>query len=413
MRETRAIILAAGKGTRMKSQVPKVLHQVAGKPVLRYIVDVVRSLKTYVVVGHGAAQVKHAIGDSVEYVLQNKLLGTGDALRRVQPYLKSFSGTLLVLCGDTPLLEPTTVRRLMARHKQAKAAATVMTAIVRQPFGYGRIVRDAQGNFVAIREQKDAGPGEHKIHEINVGMYCFEAKAAFEALRKIKLNPKKKEYYLTDIIKLLLSCGKRVSTWTSLDESAAFGINTRQDLAQADGIIRRRILNQLMDSGVTIVDPATTYVESGCKIGTDTIIYPCTFIHRDVVIGRKCSIGPFARLRPGTRIGDATEIGNFTEVSRSRLGRQTVMKHFSFLGDAMVGNAVNIGAGAVTANYDGKDKNKTVISDGAFIGSDAVLVAPVTVGAKAVVGAGSVVKKGTRVPSGAVVVGVPARRIRG
>ncbi len=410
--DTRAIILAAGKGTRMKSDLSKVLHPVCGRPVIDYVLDVTRSLKTYIVVGHGAEQVKKAVGAGYEYVLQDRLLGTGDAVKRVEPFLKSFSGTVLVLCGDTPLLEKPIVSKLMSAHKRTKAAVTVLTAVIGDPASYGRILRDAPGNFVAIREYKDASEGERAINEINVGMYCFDAKKLFAALKQVKMNPLKKEFYLTDVVELLLAKGERVGTVVSEDETLAFGVNTREDLAQAEGIIRKRILKQLMEDGVSIIDPATTYVEAGVTIGQDTVIYPCTFIHGNVKIGKNCSIGPFARIRPGTRIGNNSAVGNFAEVSRTTLGNNVMMKHFSFLGDAKVGNDVNIGAGTVTANYDGKDKNTTVISDGAFIGSDSILVAPVSIGRKAMVGAGAVVTKGTQVPAGNIAVGVPARIIK-
>ncbi len=412
MSETRAIILAAGKGTRLKSDIPKVLHHVCGKPVLSYIIELVRSLKTYVVVGFGAREVQQVIGNGVEYVVQDQLLGTGDAVRRVEKHLKNFNGNVVVLCGDTPLLEKAVVARLLATHRKSNASATILSARVGNPHGYGRMIRDERGQVSAIREQRDLAASEIGINEINVGMYCFKAKDLFEALRGVKLSPTKKEYYLTDVIAILIAAGKKISSVISDDPNVAFGINTRQDVAQAEGIMRGRILDKLMTAGVGIVDPATTFVDSGAKIGQDTIIYPCTMIAGDVVIGKNCKIGPFARIRPGTRIADHSEIGNFAEVSRTSIGKRVMMKHFSFLGDAAVGNDVNIGAGTITANYDGKEKHRTNIADGAFIGSDAILVAPVTVGRKAMVGAGSVVPKGTTVKPGSVVVGVPARMIR-
>ena len=415
MSNFKAIILAAGRGTRMKSETPKVLHKICGKPVLDYVLDItknLRSLKTYVVVGHGSQKVKDAVGIGVEFVQQDRLLGTADAVNRCAPYLKNYQGVILVLCGDTPLLSKDSVKVLLRQHHRSKASATVLTAKIDNPHGYGRIVRDGQGTFFAIREQKDVSVVEDKIKEINTGVYAFNSKDLFGILKKVKLNPRKKEFYLTDVIELLLADGKKVSTFTTQDAAVAFGVNSREDLAQAQAIIRSRILSQHMLSGVTIVDPLTTFIEAGVKIGKDTIIHPMTVIHADVRIGKNCSIGPMSRLRPGTRISDGVEIGNFTEVSRSSLGAGAIQKHFSFLGDAVVGQRVNIGAGVVTANYDGVNKNKTVIGAQAFIGSDAILVAPNKIGAKAVIGAGSVLPKGKNIPAGMVAIGVPARVIK-
>jgi len=399
----------------MSSEIPKVLHKVCGKPVLEYVLDIaknLRSLTTYVVIGHGAQKVKDVLGQGVSFVQQEQLLGTADAVKRCAPYLKNYRGDVLVLCGDTPLLSKGIVAATIRKHRLSKASATVLTATIDNPHGYGRIVRSASGDITAIREQKDASDTEDKIKEINVGVYCFRSKDLFESLKKVKLNSGKKEFYLTDVVELLLAQGKKVSTFTTQDETVAFGINTREDLAQAQAIIRRRILSKHMLSGVTIIDPLTTFIEAGVTIGRDTVIHPMSVIHTDVRIGKNCSIGPMAHIRPGTRISDGVEIGNFAEVSRSFLGRGVLQKHFSFLGDAQVGERVNIGAGVVTANYDGVNKNKTLIGPQAFIGSDAILVAPNKIGARAVIGAGSVVSKGRNIPAGMVAVGVPARVIK-
>jgi len=399
----------------MKSDTPKVLHKVCGKPVLEYVLDIaknLRSLTTYVVVGHGSQKVKDAVGQDVTFVLQDQLLGTADAVNRCAVFLKNYQGTILVLCGDTPLLSKDIVAALLKQHHRTKASATVLTAKIEKPHGYGRIVRDAEGSFRAIREQKDASEIEDKIKEINVGVYCFNSKDLFASLKKVKLNPGKKEFYLTDVIELLLADGKKVASLTTQDAAVAFGINDREDLAQAQAIIRSRILSQHMFSGVTIIDPATTFIEADVRIGNDTIIHPMTVIHADVRIGKNCSIGPMARIRPGSRISDGVEVGNFTEVSRTSLARGVVQKHFSFLGDAVVGEDVNIGAGVVTANYDGVNKNKTFIGSKAFIGSDAILVAPNKIGAKAMIGAGSVVARGKNIPAGMLAVGIPARVIK-
>jgi bifunctional UDP-N-acetylglucosamine pyrophosphorylase/glucosamine-1-phosphate N-acetyltransferase len=411
----KAIILAAGKGTRMKSRTPKVLHKICGRTVLDYVLDItknLRSLKTLVVVGHESRQVRDAVGGGVEFVQQDRLLGTGDAVNRCAASLKRYRGTILVLCGDTPLLSREIVGLLLKKHRTSQASATVLTANISDPRGYGRIVRDARGRIEAIREQKDASAGEQDIKEINTGVYCFNSPGLFDILKKVKLNPAKKEFYLTDVIELLLARGDAVATLTTQDESSALGVNTREDLALAQSIIRRRILSRHMLSGVTIVDPSTTFIEGGVKIGRDTVIHPMTVIHSDVRIGKNCSIGPMARLRPGTRISDGVEIGNFAEVSRSSLGKGVMQKHFSFLGDARIAGGVNIGAGVVTANFDGKNKSQTTIGPRAFIGSDAVLVAPNKIGAGAVIGAGSVLPKGRNVAAHMVAVGVPARAIK-
>jgi bifunctional UDP-N-acetylglucosamine pyrophosphorylase/glucosamine-1-phosphate N-acetyltransferase len=414
MRKVQTIVLAAGKGTRMKSDVPKVLHKVCGKPLILHVLDVVRSigsLKTFVILGHGIDQVKAILPSGTMAIEQKKLLGTADAVKSAARFLKGFQNDVIVLCGDTPLLRTETIEKLISQHHKSKAVCTVLTAIVEDPKGYGRIVRNTKDVIVAIREEKDASEAEKKIREINVGIYCFRSSELLRFLNKIKVNPLKGEYYLTDIIDLFAQNHLKVSALVTDDWKEGLGVNTRCDLASVQAIIRKRILDKLMEDGVTIEDPATTYIAADVKIGYDTVIKPFTFIEEDVVIGKKCVIGPFARLRPGTRLADEVEIGNFTEISRTHIGSKTLMKHFSFLGDARIGSGVNIGAGTVTANYDGKSKNITTIEDGAFIGSDSVLVAPVSIGKKAMVGAGSVVTKNKNVPAGKIAVGVPARVI--
>ncbi|MEI6437898.1 MAG: NTP transferase domain-containing protein [Candidatus Omnitrophota bacterium] len=411
----KTIVLAAGKGTRFKSATPKVLHCLAGKPALHYVLDVaeaVGSLTTYVVVGHQAELVAQAVGGRAAIVEQRQQLGTGHAVKMCAPHFKSADGTVLVMCGDTPLLDKAIVRRLAQKHEKTGAAVTVLTCLLAEPSGYGRIIRDARGRFAAIREHKDASAQELAIREINTGVYCFKAKELFGAIGEIRPNSKKKEYYLTDIIELFLGRGLGVETLVTDDWTANLGLNTRADLALSEAILRKKILGRLMLGGVTVVDPATTYVENDVVIGQDTVIYPCTYIHHDVRVGRGCSLGPFARLRPGTRLGNGVSVGNFTEVSRSVLGDDVNMKHFSFLGDTSVGRGANIGCGTVTANYDGKTKNKTSIGPGAFIGCDTVLVAPVKIGKGSKVGAGSVVTAGRDVPAGKLAVGMPARVIK-
>ena len=412
--------MAAGKGTRMRSDRPKVLHEVCGKPIVEYVLDAAKavgSLKTYIVVGYKGDAVKKQLGSGPIVVRQPKLSGTADAVRRVAGHFQNYRGDVLILCGDTPLLNKTVIKELVGKHKRSKAVCTFLTAIVGDPQGYGRIIRDERGQVVAIREDKDALDHERNIAEINVGVYCVQGRTLFGALKRIRLNEKKKEFYLTDIIDLLHQSGSKIETVTTEDPVEGLGVNTKEDLAVAERVIREKILKNFMRDGVTIVDPATTYIDADVKIGKDTCIRPFTIIEKDVRIGDRCVIGPFARLRPGVRLGNAVEIGNFTEVSRTKIGNKTLMKHFSFLGDALVGSNVNIGAGTITANFDGVRKNQTKIGNGAFIGSDSILIAPVKIGNRAVVGAGSVVTKGKIVPDGGIAVGVPAqikaRRERG
>ncbi|NTV28696.1 MAG: NTP transferase domain-containing protein [Candidatus Omnitrophica bacterium] len=415
MKSLRTIILAAGKGTRFKSETPKVLHELWGRPVIDYVIDVaeaVGSLRIDVVVGHKAEAVAEAVQGRASVVVQKEQLGTAHAVRCCSDKFRAYKGDVLVMCGDTPLLDKKIVRSLVMRHRKSGAACTFLTARISNSHGYGRIIRGAGGQVVAIREEKDANADEKKLDEINVGVYCFASELLFRSVGDIRQNARKREFYLTDIIELLLSLGKKVDTVTTDDWTANLGINTRADLALAGAVSREKILKYLMADGVTVVDPATTYVEPGVRIGSDTIIFPCTYIHQGVRIGKNCSVGPFARLRPGTSLADGATVGNFIEVSRSSLGPGAVAKHFSFLGDAVVGAQANIGCGTVTANYDGKNKNKTNIGRKAFIGCDTVLVAPVKIGNGAVTGAGSVVTKGRDVPDGMLAVGLPARVIK-
>ncbi|MCX5681818.1 MAG: sugar phosphate nucleotidyltransferase [Candidatus Omnitrophica bacterium] len=342
---------------------------------------------------------------------QKKLLGTADAIKSVRPYLGNYQGDVVILCGDTPLLTKQSLTRLVSQHQRTKAACTFLTACLDHATGYGRVIRDADASPIAIREEKDATDEEKGINEINTGIYCFRTKDLVDGLASIVINKKKKEYYLTDIVEILAKQKKRIEAIVLENAIEGLGINTRRDLAIANFVMRQRILEKFMLEGVTIVDPQTTYIDQDVKIGTDTVIRPCTVIENNVVIGKRCVIGPFCHLRPKTRIQNDVQVGNFTEVSRSAIGEKSLMKHFSFLGDATIGKNVNIGAGVVTANYDGKNKNKTLIADGAFIGSDSILVAPVSIGEKAMTGAGCVVTKGKKVPKGQVIVGVPGKII--
>lgn len=411
MKDLRTLILAAGKGTRMKSSLPKVLHPVCGKTLIHYVIDVahsVGSLKTCVVLGHQSEEVRKNFSPDIQVAIQKKLLGTADAVKCAEASFRGYKGHILILCGDTPLLRKATIRELIRRHKKSAAACTFLTAVVHDSTGYGRVIRGDRGVVMAIREETDASEYEKSIAEINVGVYCFKSEDLFSTIREIALNKNKKEFYLTDIVSIFADKGWKVET-VETEAEEGLGVNSREDLAFAEGVLRRRILKDFMAQGVTIIDPQTTYIHADVKIGRDTVIKPCTIIEENVRIGANCSIGPFARIRPGTRIGDGAEVGNFVEVSRTQFGNASRVKHFSFLGDAFIGKDVNIGAGVVTANFDGVSKNKTSIADEAFIGSDSILVAPVRIGRKAVTGAGCVVTKGKTVPDGRVIVGVPGK----
>lgn len=405
-----AIILAAGKGERMKSATPKVLHPVCGRPMLEYVLDLTRELKvksTVLVLGHKADEVKKHVRTGIRPVIQKRLVGTADAVKVALSALKSFKGTCLLLYGDIPLLKKETIKGLIEYHQKNNLDATILTAALDKPKGYGRVLRDRLASISGIVEEKDADDYQKEIKEINTGIICFDKAKLEAALKSVKPNNRKKEYYLTDVINIFYKKGFITSAVKIADINEAMGINSRVDLARANKIMQQRINEKLMLEGVGIVDPATTFINYGTKIGQDTQIYPFTVIENDVKIGIRCSVGPFAHLREGTRIENDCLVGNFLEIVRSRLSAKTLVKHFSYLGDASIGCNVNIGAGTVIANFDGKNKQPTVVGDNAFVGSDSVLVAPVKVGRNARTGAGSVVIK--NVPRGATVVGVPAK----
>lgn len=415
MSKITAIVLAAGRGTRMKSDTPKVLHELLGRPVIGYVLDSLRKagIKDIVVVaGYGSGALKTAIGNT-RMAIQKRLLGSGDAVSSAKRYLSSGSGDILVTCGDAPLIKPGTFKRLVESHKISGASATVLTAKVKDPSEYGRIVRSSDGRVLGISEYRDASEDERSIDEINVGTYCFKKGDLFSALSKVRPDNKKGEYYLTDTLSIIRQeMSKPLGAVMAEDESEIIGINTRLDLAEASGRLKSMILEKLMAEGVTIEDPGTTIIHPGVKIGRDTVIKPNTVIESGVVVGKNCRIGPFARIRPGTKIADGAEVGNFVELVRATIGKATKVKHHTYLGDAVVGKNVNIGAGTITANYDGKNKNRTFIADGAFIGVGAILIAPVRIGKRSTVGAGCVVPKGHNVPSGATVIGVPAKILK-
>jgi len=414
IKNTACVILAAGLGKRMRSSVPKVLHKISGKAMIEYVLDIVRPLGVkpiIVVTGRNGAEVRRFVKAAMT-AGQKKPLGSADAVMAAKGALAGFGGDVLVLCGDMPLIRRETIQLLINRHKDAGSSCTILTARVKDPSGYGRILRDDDDNITRIVEESEASLYDKVINEINTGAYCFASKDLFEGLRKIKADNKKNEYYLTDIIEVFKKRGLKIASSGTVDEDEALGINSRRELAKAEGVIRERAIDKFLRAGVTIIDPLNTYISADCVIGGDTVIRPYTIIENDVKIGAGCLIGPFARIRSGAELADGVEIGNFVELTRSDIGRGTKIKHHSYIGDSLIGKGVNIGAGTITANYDGKNKNKTVIKDGAFIGSGTIFVAPVTVGKKAVTGAGSVLTKGTKVAEGSVVAGVPARALK-
>lgn len=429
MSDLLAVVLAAGKGTRMKSALPKVLHQVGGKPMVQQVLDAAHEAgaeEKVVVVGFGAECVEAALGKQAAFVVQKEQLGTGHAVMQAKDILQNFEGTVLVLCGDTPLLKGETLRKLYAEHKNRKAAATVLTAHMPNPAGYGRVIRDTNGQVLRIVEQKDAGKEDLAVNEINTGIYCFDRTVLFEALEKTNCDNMQGEYYLTDVIGILAAAQAKVWAVSVDDFQETLGINSRMQLAEAEKIIRRRKLEALMDQGVTIMDIDSTFIDQEVSIGPDTVIYPFTWIEGKTVIGANCQIGPSSRiqnstvgshttlhfvyahdcevgdgavigpyvhLRPKTVLANDVKIGNFVEVKNSQVGVGSKIPHLSYIGDTDMGDKVNIGSGTITVNYDGKNKNRTRIEDGAFIGCNTNLVAPVTVGKGAYVAAGSTITK--------------------
>ncbi|MFH1876683.1 MAG: NTP transferase domain-containing protein [Candidatus Omnitrophota bacterium] len=425
MIEFSAIILAAGRGVRMKSSLAKVLHTLAGRPLISHVIREAASVKKYVkeivvVVGYQGAQVKKEVKKfcattgcfderAITFVQQKELLGTADAVKC--GLSQAHHANILVLCGDAPLLTRQTLVSFIDAFIKSKAVCSLMSAHMYQPNELGRIVRDNDGAIRAILEKGDLPDGELGAHtEINSGMYAFDTETLRRLIERIGLNARKKEYFLTDTIKILYGDGGKASSYVLTDNEEILGINNRVELAAAEKIVQKRVCNAFIEDGVQILDPGSTFIAEGVKIGKNTLIYPFTFIERNVIIGSTCVLGPFIRLREGTSISDNTSLGNFLEICRSKIGKGVKIKHFSYVGDARVHDDVNIGAGTVIANYDGKNKNHTVIEKGAFIGSDSILVAPVTIGKYAVTGAGSVVTKSVKAKT--VVVGVPARPIK-
>lgn len=413
--KTAGVILAAGRGERMRTPVPKVLHPVAGIPMVEHVVRAFRAAgvsRIVVVVGPDSAGVQEALKHlKVRFAVQRERRGTAHALAAARKALGAFTGELLVACGDTPLLAGETLGAFLAAHRSSGAAMSVGTFEVADPTGYGRVVMGPGRSIERIVEEREATPEEGRIRRVNSGVYCFTAPGVFRDLARVAPSAVKGELYLTETVRIAAGEGRVVAAWNASDPDAFRGVNTVGELADTARIMRERILARHMAAGVVVVDPASAWIDVDVSISPGTTIHPCTIIEKGVRIGRNCQVGPFARLRGATALADGAEIGNYVEVKSSRIGAGTKAKHLAYLGDGTIGPGVNIGAGTILANYDGKKKWPTAIGAGAFIGSGAILVAPVRIGAKALVGAGAVVTRGRNVPKGAVVVGVPAREI--
>jgi bifunctional UDP-N-acetylglucosamine pyrophosphorylase/glucosamine-1-phosphate N-acetyltransferase len=446
MPDLHVVVLAAGKGTRMKSALPKVLHEVAGVPMIEHVLDAAAQLQpasTTLVVGHGADRVQAVLAGrpGLRFCVQEPQLGTAHALLTTERALATASGTLVLLSGDVPLLTAATLQHLVDRHHAARAAATVLTATLPSPQGYGRIVRTG-GALTAIVEERDASPVEREIREVNAGVYAFALDGLFEALRSIAAQNAQREYYLPDLIAIHHQCGRRVETAAVANPDEMRGINSRAELAEVSRLVRRATNAALMAEGVTIVDPDTTYIDRRVRIGPDTVIQPCVSLQGTTRIGSNCAIhtgsrvvdsrvgdgvviydhsvvvrstiedgaavGPFAHLRNDATVARGARVGNFVEMKKTALGAGSKAMHLAYLGDATIGADVNIGAGTITCNYDGLQKQTTVIEDGAFIGSDTQLIAPVTVGRGAYVGTGTTVRE--NVPPGALAVSAGKQR---
>lgn len=421
------IVLAAGLGKRMKSKLHKMLHPVCGKPMVGHVLDVLEEVnvdRTVVVVGHGADKVKAYVGDRGEFALQEEQLGTGHAVLMAKPLLEQEDGITVVICGDTPLVKPSTLEAMVKLHRERGAAATLLTAKLDDPTGYGRIIRNAQGNVTDIVEQKDCTPEQKDVKEMNAGTYVFDNRKLFAALAQVKNDNAQKEYYLTDVIGILDRQGETVLGYCTSDPHEWIGVNDRIALSEAETYLRARINREHMVNGVSILDPASTYIEKDVRIGADTVLHPGSILRGGTVVGEDCiigpnseltdsvvgngvhikqsvlleakvgdgcSVGPFAYLRPGAELAPDVKIGDFVEIKNAKLAEGVKVSHLSYIGDAEIGKNVNFGCGSITVNYDGYSKHKTMIGDDAFIGSNVNLVAPIRIGDGAFIVAGSTV----------------------
>ena len=438
MPDLHVVILAAGKGTRMKSAAPKVLHRLSGRPLVEYVLraaDTLQPTSVTLVVGHQSEAVIRALTDrpNLRFVRQEPQLGTAHAVLQTEALLGKTRGTLLLLSGDVPLLSPATLQRVLAAHAEAGAAATVLTATVERPYGYGRIIR-SKGAIARIVEERDASPSERAIREINSGVYAFDLEPLFPALQSVASQNAQGEYYLPDLVAIYRRRGRPVATVSVDNPDEIRGINSRTELADVGALVRQQKNEELMAAGVTLVDPSTTYVGADVVVGADTVIHPNVYLEGQTTIGSACEIlagvriadstvgdrvtiknfcvldgatvasdarvGPFAHVRPGSDLGARSHVGNFVELKKTTLGEGSKANHHAYLGDATIGAGVNVGAGVITCNYDGAQKHQTVVEDGAFIGSDSQLVAPVRIGQGAYVAAGSSIVED--VPAGAL-----------
>lgn len=398
--DIKSVILAAGKGTRMKSETPKVLHEIFGKTLVGYVLDNVKNItsENFVIVGHHAEEVENFVKKNytnAKTVLQTPQLGTGHAVSMVCPMLKDYNGLVLILCGDTPLITEETLKKFIEFHKSQNSDLTVMSTIFENPTNYGRIIREPDNTLKCIVEEKDATTEQKAVKEVNAGIYCIDWAKVQPAFSQLTSNNAQGEYYLTDIIEWGKKNNLNVNAYIMENNEEIFGINSRLHLAEATKIMQKRINEKHMINGVTIVDPSTTYISADTEIGQDTIIFPSTYIEGANKIGKNCKIGPCAHLRGGVEIADNVKIGNFVEVKKSKIASNTNAGHLSYIGDSEVGAHVNIGAGTITANYNPltKEKSKTILQDNVKIGSNSVLVAPVTIEEGANVGALSVITK--------------------
>lgn len=444
MEQPWAVILAAGEGTRMYSALPKVLHPLCGKPLLWHVLQAAKGVtkKQIPVIGRGAEQIEDYFGAEYLYVRQEKRLGTGHALQQVLPHLPA-KGEVLVLCGDTPLLESNVLETLLSWHRRQGASATVLTASLIDPRGYGRVIRGEKGRVRKIVEDRHLAPGQEKLQEINTGCYCFALQALQEFLPSLPRNELKGEYYLTDLIPMLVRAGRQVESYLVTDARLALGINDRVQLAAAAAYLREKINARLMRSGVTMLDPSSVYIDAGVEVGRDTVLYPQCILEGKTLVGKNCrlgpglhlvnarlgngvrcqqalvidssleegaAVGPFVHIRPGSRIGAATKIGNFVEIKNSSIGQGSKVSHLSYIGDTQMEPDVNMGAGSIVVNYDGRRKHVTHIEEGAFVGCNSNLVAPVRIGRGAFVAAGSTITGD--VPSDALVISRSKQEIK-